>query len=166
MMPAITSACAGKAATGERMSSRQKNPIAEEYLREQIISIEHIAQLARAGRACYRRYIGVMPAAVLLNMPASLLLRWIADGTLFIYPKRKPTAARPKSAGKKGLPSWCTVGQLVYWQASKQNHTITSIRGGKVYFTPGADYHGFREWCKYSAIGQLQPVHMLEGEQK
>ncbi len=107
-----------------------------------------------------------MPAAVLLNMPAALLLRWIADGTLFIYPKRTPQAARPKSAGKKVLPSWCAVGQLVYWQISKQTHTITSIRGGKVYFTPGADYHGFREWCTYSTVGQLQPVAMIEDAQK
>ena len=148
------------------VSSRQIKPIAEEYLREQVVSIEHIAQLARAGRACCRRCMGIMPAAVLLNMPAALLLRWIADGTLFIYPKRTPQAARPKSAGKKGLPSWCAVGQLVYWQISKQNHTITSIRGGKVYFTPGADYHGFREWCTYSAVGQLQPVDMIEDAQK
>ena len=58
------------------VSSRQTKPIAEEYLREQVVSIEHIAQLARAGRACCRRCMGIMPAAVLLNMPAALLLRW------------------------------------------------------------------------------------------
>ena len=147
-------------------SSRQIKQVAEGYQREQVVSVDHLKQLARAGRACCRPCMGAMPAAVLLNMPAALLLRWIADGTLFIYPKRTTPAARPKRAWKKVLPSWCTVGQLVYWEVSKQNHTITGIRGGKVYFTPGTDYNGCREWCAYSAVDQLKPVAMVGGAKK
>lgn len=147
------------------ISSRQPKPVEACYMREHVISIEHIAQLARAGRACYHLYSGVMPAAVLLNMRASLLLRWIKDENLYIYPKRGEAFTKQRKRRTK-LPSWCTPGQLVYWPKSGQNHTITSIRGGKVWFTPGRDYPGYREWCNRDQVGQLQPVGLLAGGAK
>lgn len=35
---------------------------------------------------------------------------------------------------------WLKVGNVVWWKASKQYHTITRIEGDMIFFTPGPDY--------------------------
>lgn len=138
------------------------------YVKEQVVSVEHLRQLARAGRSCYSS-MGRLPAIVFLNMQASLLLKMIDSGRLFIYPKFVGGDAKtfPKKRMRKcDLPEWCSPGKTVFWRQSGQNHVITSIRNGKVYFTPGKDYPGCRECCSFDHVYQLQPVYLIEQEGK
>lgn len=138
------------------------------YVEEQVVSIEHLRQLARSGRSCYSS-MGRLPAVVFLNMQASFLLKMIDSGRLFIYPKfvgGNVKVFRTRRRKRKcDLPEWCTPGKIVFWSRSKQNHVITSISKGKIYFTPGNDYPGWREWCSFDRVYQLQPVELIDEKQ-
>lgn len=69
------------------MKRKNNNP---DFISEKVVSVEHLRQLARERRSCYHLYPCFrLPAAVMLNMQASILLKFIDSGNLFIYPKRR-----------------------------------------------------------------------------
>ena len=136
-------------------------------VKERVVSVEHLRQLAKDCRSCSAS-IGRLPAAVFLNMQASCLLKLIDRG-MFIYPKfvgGNEKQSPKRRARKCDLPEWCVPGKLVYWNQSRQNHVIISIRNGKIYLTPGKDYPGFREWCLYDYVGGLKPVELIDDKQE
>lgn len=132
---------------------------------EKVVSVEHIRQLAHDRRSCCIFY-RILPASFLLNMPASLLLRAIDSGSIHIYPKSETRPKKPlrlkKRRGKKAIPDWCFIGKVVYWKRSKQNHVITGIRDGRIFFTPGNDFEESVEWAILSRLYEFLPVELIE----
>lgn len=65
---------------------------------EVVVSVEHLKQLADERRSVYVSPIGKMPAAVVINWQAAVLLRQIEAGNITIVPKkaRKAEQLLPK----------------------------------------------------------------------